>query len=64
VLREEETEKQGIASGIALGSPCFSGDYYLQGFSERTSKFAFIKKSFQGAKHGIKTRSLDPQNGC
>jgi hypothetical protein len=55
VLREEETEKQGIASGIALGSPCFSGDYYLQGFSERTSKFAFIKKSFQGAKHGIKT---------
>jgi hypothetical protein len=24
VLREEEAEKQGIASGIALGSPCFS----------------------------------------
>jgi hypothetical protein len=37
VLREEETEKQELASGIALGSPCFSGDYYLQGFSERTT---------------------------
>jgi hypothetical protein len=36
VLREEETEKQELASGIALGSPCFSGDYFLQRFSERT----------------------------
>jgi hypothetical protein len=23
-LREEEAEKQGIASGITFGSPCFS----------------------------------------
>jgi hypothetical protein len=34
----EEAEKQGIASGIALGSPCFSGDFNLQGFSESTTK--------------------------
>jgi hypothetical protein len=38
VLREEETEKQGIASGIALGSPCFSGEKNIQGFSETTTK--------------------------
>jgi hypothetical protein len=29
VLREEETEKQGIASEIVLGSACFSRDFYL-----------------------------------
>jgi hypothetical protein len=27
VLREEEAEKQGIASEIALGSSCFSGEF-------------------------------------
>jgi hypothetical protein len=37
VLREEEAEKQELALGIALGSPCFSGDYFLHGFSERTT---------------------------
>jgi hypothetical protein len=37
----EEAEKQGIASDIALDSPCFSGDNYIQGFGERTTKVVF-----------------------
>jgi hypothetical protein len=35
VLRGEEVEKQAIASGINLGSTCFSGNNNLQ---ERTTK--------------------------
>jgi hypothetical protein len=42
----EEVEKQGIASGIALGSPCFSGDCYLQGFSESTTKNVSTSSEF------------------
>jgi hypothetical protein len=47
VLREEETEKQGIASGIALGSPCFSGGF-LCGKSQNTAPLAAVMNGKQG----------------